>query len=205
MSAGTKPNLPATLPNLCLGCLKLKVAGEQRCPEKMKEGCNQSYFCQVCKLNTKICKSPTSSNRSFVPETYVGNSAGQPLHDTAGQAALLTKTCIKIGSLGTASLLTSFLTLTNRGNSITVEALWDPESELSFVLADLLPFAVTQLTWRKTTSPPSPPPHCSMELSRKIAQLQSGLAQGAQPCNFRRINPLECQLLMQRLLRTQSL
>ena len=170
----------------------------------MKEGDNQSYFCKVCKLNIKICKSPTSKYRSFVPETFVGNSAGQALHDTAGQA-LWTKTCINRGTLGSASLLTSLLTLTNRGNSITVEALWDLESESPFVLADLLPFAVTQLTWGKTTSPPSPPPHCSMELSRKISQLQSGLAQGAQPCHFRRMNSLECQLLTQRLLRTQSL
>ena len=57
---------------------------------------------------------------------------------------LWSKACINRGSLGSASLLTSSLTLTNGGYSITVEALCDPGSESSFFSADLLPFAVNQ-------------------------------------------------------------
>ena len=52
--------------------------------------------------------------------------------------------CINRGSLGSASLLTSPLTLINGDDSITVEALWDPGSESSFFSAALLSFAVSQ-------------------------------------------------------------
>ena len=48
------------------------------------------------------------------------------------------------GSLGSASLLTSSLTLVNEGDTITIEALWDPGSESSFFSSDLLPFAVNR-------------------------------------------------------------
>ena len=40
--------------------------------------------------------------------------------------------------------MTSTLTLVNEGDSITVQALWDPGSESSFFASDLLPFAINQ-------------------------------------------------------------
>ena len=52
------------------------------------------------------------------------------------------KRCLNRGSLGSASLLTSSLTLANGNDNITVEALWDPGSESSFFASDLLPFSV---------------------------------------------------------------
>ena len=62
------------------------------------------------------------------------------MHEAAGQAPL----CINRGSLSSASLLTSSLTLTNGGDSITVKVLWDPGSESLFFSADLLTFVVNQ-------------------------------------------------------------
>ena len=143
ITGAIKSDLLTTLPNLCLGCLRLKVAAHKY-PDNLKEGGHLKYFCQVCKLNTKMCWAPTSHTRSSIPETFLGHAAGQALHAEAGQAALWTKTCINRGSLGSASFLTSSLTLTNGGDSITVEALWDPGLESSFFSADLLPFAVNQ-------------------------------------------------------------
>ena len=81
---------------------------------------------------------------SHIPATFLGHASGRALHEEAGQAALWTKSCINRGSLGSASLLTSSLTLVNEGDTITVEALWDPGSESSFFASDLLPFAVNQ-------------------------------------------------------------
>ena len=57
---------------------------------------------------------------------------------------LWSKACINRGSVGSANLLTSSLTLTNGGYSITVEALCNPGSESLFFSTDLLPFAVNQ-------------------------------------------------------------
>ena len=60
------------------------------------------------------------------------------------QVAVWAYQCINRGSLGSASLLTSTVTLVKGDDSITVEALWDPGSESSFFSAALLPFAVSQ-------------------------------------------------------------
>ena len=60
------------------------------------------------------------------------------------QVAVWSYQCINRGSLGSASLLTSTVTLVKGNDSITVEALWDPGSESSFFSAALLPFAVSQ-------------------------------------------------------------
>ena len=107
-----------------------------------KEEGRNIYFCPVCKLNTKLCKAPTNHTHSFIPETFVGH--GQLDHEEAGQAAVWSYQCINRGSLGSASLLTSSLTLINGDDTITVEALWDPGSESSFFSAALLLFAVSQ-------------------------------------------------------------
>ena len=56
------------------------------------------------------------------------------------------------GSLGSASLLTSSLTLVNGNDTITVEALWDPGSELSFFSSDLLPFSVHRRDQSQSTT-----------------------------------------------------
>ena len=72
---------------------------------------------------------------------YMPHASGRALHEDAGQAALWTKTCVNQGSLGSASLLTISLTLGNGGDTITVEALWDPGSESSFFSSDLVLFA----------------------------------------------------------------
>ena len=76
------------------------------------------------------------------PATFVGH--GRIDHEEAGQAAVWSYKCVNRGSLGSASLLTSSLTLVNGDDTITVEALWDPGSESSFFSAALLPFAVSQ-------------------------------------------------------------
>ena len=60
------------------------------------------------------------------------------------QVAVWSYQCINRGSLGSASLLTSTLTLVNGDDSITVEALWDPGCESSLFSAALVPFAVSQ-------------------------------------------------------------
>ena len=60
------------------------------------------------------------------------------------QVAVWAYQCINRGSLGSASLLTSTVTLVKGDDSITVEALWDPGREPSFFSAALLPFAVSQ-------------------------------------------------------------
>ena len=112
----SKSNLLTTLPNLCLSSLRLKEAAH-KCLDSLKEG-HWKYFCPVCKLNIKICWAPTAHTRSFIPETFVGHAAGRALHEEAGQAALWTETCINRGSLGSASLLTSSLTLINGGDTI---------------------------------------------------------------------------------------
>ena len=94
--------------------------------------------------------------KSFTLETFVGQAAGRALHEEAGQAALWTKTCVNRGSLDSASLLTSSLTLVNGVDTITVEALWRPGSESSFFSGDFLPFAVNnkdQSFKIKTSSP----------------------------------------------------
>ena len=87
ISAARKLDLITTLPNLGLGCLRLKTVGEHKCPDLYKERGRKRYFCPVCKLNTKLCKAPTNHTQSFIPETFVGHSA-QLDHEEAGQAAV---------------------------------------------------------------------------------------------------------------------
>ena len=60
-----KSDLLTTLPNLCLGCLKLKRGGEHKCPDNFKEGGIYKYFCSTCKLNKKFCRSPASHPSGF--------------------------------------------------------------------------------------------------------------------------------------------
>ena len=91
----------------------------------------------------KLCKAPTNHTQCSIPETFVGHSA-QFDHEEAGQAAFWSYQCINRGSLGSASLLTSALTLINGDDSITVEALWDHGSKSSFFSAALFPIAVSQ-------------------------------------------------------------
>ena len=81
---------------------------------------------------------------SPIPATFLGHVSGLALHEEEGQAALWTQNCVNRGSLGSPSLLTSSLTLINEGDTITVQALWDPGSESSFFASDLLPFATNQ-------------------------------------------------------------
>ena len=52
--------------------------------------------------------------------------------------------CVNRGSLVSPSLMTITLTLANEGDTITVQALWDPGSESSFFASDLLPFVINQ-------------------------------------------------------------
>ena len=143
LSSTSKSDLLTTLPNVCLGCLRTKD-GAHKCPENLKEGGNLKYFCTICKLNNRICLAPATHTKSSIPETFLGHALGRALHEEPGQAALWTKSCVNRGSLGSTSLLTSSLTLVNEGDTITVEALWDPGSESSFFSSDLLPFAVNK-------------------------------------------------------------
>ena len=91
-----------------------------------------------------ICRAPTTRTKSSIPETFLGQASGLALHKEAGHAALWTQNCVNRGSLGSAILLTSSLTLVNEGDTNTVEALWDPGCESSFFSRDLLPFAVNK-------------------------------------------------------------
>ena len=116
-----------TLPNMCLGCLTLKPASGHTCPPYLKEGGNSKRFCAICKLNSKLCKMPGSHTRGVIPATFAGH--GRVDHEAVGEAAVWTYECVNRGSLGSASLLTSTLTLVNGEDTITVEALWDPGSE----------------------------------------------------------------------------
>ena len=123
---------------------QIEQVGEHKCPNYYKEGGQGSrYFCPVCKLNTKLCMAPTNHTQSFIPETFVDHAARLD-YEEAGQAATWSHHCINKGSLGSASLLTSSLTLINGDDTIQVKALWDAGSESSFFLAALLPFAVSQ-------------------------------------------------------------
>ena len=99
-------------------------------------------FCSTCKLNKKFCRSPASHPSGFIPETFVGHGGVDP--EETDQVDVWSYQCINRGSLGSASLLTSTVTLVKGDDSITVEALWDPGSESSFFSAALLPFAVSQ-------------------------------------------------------------
>ena len=89
-----------------------------------------------------MCKAPAAHSRSPIPENFVGHVSGRALHEETGQAVVWAKRCVNRGSLGSAGLLTSSLTLVNENDTITVEALWDPGSKLSFFYSDLLPFSV---------------------------------------------------------------
>ena len=95
-------------------------------------------FCSTCKVNRKLCRAPAEHSRTLIP----GHVSGRALHEETGQAAVWAKRCLNRKSLGSASLLTSSLTLANENDNITVEALWDPGSESTFFASDLLPFSV---------------------------------------------------------------
>ena len=69
ITAASKSDLITALPNLCLDCLKLKKVGEHKCPNWYKEGGQGRYFCSICQLNIKLCRSPTSHTPGFIPET----------------------------------------------------------------------------------------------------------------------------------------
>ena len=141
ISSASKSDLLTTLPNLCLGCFKLKT-GTHKCPGYMSNGQSiMKNFCTTCKTNKKLCKAPSLHTPSPIPATFSGHVSGRALHEEEGQAALWTQNCVNRGSLGSPSLLTSSLTLINEGDTITVQALWDPGSESSFFASDLLPFA----------------------------------------------------------------
>ena len=92
-----------------------------------------------------MCKDPAQHTRSAIPATFSGHVSGQPLQEEEEQVALWTQNCVNKGSLGSPSLLTSSITLVSiTGDTITIEALWDPGSESSFFSSDLLPFATNQ-------------------------------------------------------------
>ena len=110
ISSASKSDLLTTLPNLCLGCFKLKK-GTQKCPSYLSDGqLLRKYFCTTCKTNKKLCKAP-----SPIPATFSGHVSGRALHEEEGQAALWTQNCVNRGSLGSPSLLTSSLTLIMKG------------------------------------------------------------------------------------------
>ena len=115
ISSASKSDLLTTLPNLCLGCFKLKT-GTHKCPSYLSDGqLLRRYFCTICKTNTKLCKAPSMHTPSPIPATFLGHVSGQVLHEEEGQAALWTQSCVNRGSLGSPSLLTSSLTLFNGG------------------------------------------------------------------------------------------
>ena len=111
-------------------------------------------FLLYLQVNTKLCRSPTNHTPGFIPETFVGHGRIDP--EETKQVAVWSYQCIKRGSLGSASLLTSILTLVKGDYSITVKALWDPGSESSFFSAALLPFAVSQRDQTFKIEPLSP-------------------------------------------------
>ena len=120
ISCAKKSNLLTALPNICLGCLRIK-SGPHKCPESFIKF--WKVFCSTCKINAKLCKAPEGHSKSPIPETFVGHVSGRALHEETGQAAVWSKRCVNRGSLGSASLLTSSLTLVNGIDTITVEAL----------------------------------------------------------------------------------
>ena len=104
------------------------------------------YFCPQCKFNITLCKSPTTHNCSYIPETFVG-AAVRIDHEEEEQASTWGFDSINKGSLGSTTLLTSVITLINGQDTIKVNCLWDSGSESSFFSPAFLPFATDQ---RKT-------------------------------------------------------
>ena len=144
ISATSKSDVLTTLPNLCLGCLRLKRGREHKCPDYFKEGGTAKRFCSICRVHEKLCRSPGSHPSESIPETFVGHGGVDPETESEDQAAVWSYQCANRGSLGSASLLTSTLTLVKGEDTITIEALWDTVSESSFFSAALLPFALSQ-------------------------------------------------------------
>ena len=148
ITSASKSDLATSLPTLCLGCLQSKGppgTPQHKCSPKISEGqALHKYFCIKCQTHNKLCKDPAQHARSAIPATFSGHVSGQPLQEEEEQVALWTQNCVNRGSLGSPSLMTSSLTLVNEGDTITVEALWDPGSESSFFASDLLPFATNQ-------------------------------------------------------------
>ena len=58
ITAASKSDLLTTLPNLCLGCLKLKRGGEHKCLDNFREGGTVKHFCSTCKVNKKNSAAP---------------------------------------------------------------------------------------------------------------------------------------------------
>ena len=148
ITSASKSDLATTLPTLCLGCFRSKGppgSPQHKCSPKESEGQPyRQHFCITCQTNTKLCKDPSKHVKSAIPATFLGHVSGQPLQEQEDQVALWTHHCVNWGSLGSPSLLTSTLTLVNEGDSITIQALWDPGSESSFFSSDLLPFSINQ-------------------------------------------------------------
>ena len=147
VNSASKSDLVTTLPTLCLGCLKRKGGTDKHtCSASLSEGQTfQKHFCIKCQIHSKLCKDPAQHTRSAIPATFSGHVSGQPLQEEEEQVALWTQNCVNKGSLGSPSLLTSSITLVSiTGDTITIEALWDPGSESSFFSSDLLPFATNQ-------------------------------------------------------------
>ena len=91
-----------------------------------------------------MCKAPATHSKGPIPETFLGHASGRALHEETGQAAVWVKRCVNRGSLGSASLLTSSLTLVNEGDTITVEAFGTRAANFpSFTIETLSPSATT--------------------------------------------------------------
>ena len=110
VSAATYSDLVQTLPKLCSGCLRIKRENHT-CPTQFKEGGAASqYFCQQCKRNVKVCKSPSKHQRGHIPGTFVG-AAVRLNHEEEEQSSTWAFDSVNKGSLGSSTLLTSVITL----------------------------------------------------------------------------------------------
>ena len=144
LSAATHSDLIQVLPKLCVGCLRIKPDGIHKCPPQFKEGgVSSHFFCLQCKCNVKLCKSPTTHNHGYIPETFVG-AAVRLDNEEEEQASTWGFDSINKVSLGSSTLLTSGITLINGHDTIQINCLWDSGSESSFFSPALLPFATNQ-------------------------------------------------------------
>ena len=128
------------------GCLRKKRGNgpPHQCPELFRKLITQS-FCVKCGVHRKLCTSPTAHASVTKPATFTGFLANKPArltgHGPGGGRRQTTNVPIlgpqhtsltpqNKGQIGTATCLTSLITIKRGNDYVTVAALFDSGSEL---------------------------------------------------------------------------